>query len=97
MSDECVIFEVIAGREGACLAVGIGEDADYRLAGPKPWGGGKVVHKWTVPLDELLRLLDLLERWEMANELDPSVHEETVEQTRALLRGRLGKGTPSEQ
>lgn len=34
-------FEVISGVEGCCLALD-----DTRIAGPKPWGGGTVIHAW---------------------------------------------------
>lgn len=34
-------FEVIHGVEGCCLALD-----DTRIAGPKPWGGGTVIHAW---------------------------------------------------
>lgn len=34
-------FEVIRGPEGCCLALD-----DVRIAGPKPWGGGRVIHSW---------------------------------------------------
>ena len=34
-------FEVIRGVEGCCLALD-----DTRIAGPKPWGGGMVIHAW---------------------------------------------------
>lgn len=34
-------FEVIRGVEGCCLALD-----DTRIAGPKPWGGGTVIHAW---------------------------------------------------
>lgn len=34
-------FEVIRGVEGCCLALD-----DMRIAGPKPWGGGEVIHAW---------------------------------------------------
>lgn len=34
-------FEVIQGVEGCCLALD-----DERIAGPKPWGGGYVIHAW---------------------------------------------------
>jgi len=34
-------FEVIRGVEGYCLALD-----DTRVAGPKPWGGGTVIHAW---------------------------------------------------
>ena len=34
-------FEVIRGVEGCCLVLD-----DTRIAGPKPWGGGEVIHCW---------------------------------------------------
>lgn len=34
-------FEVIRGVEGCCLALD-----DTRIVGPKPWGGGTVIHAW---------------------------------------------------
>lgn len=34
-------FEVVSGVEGCCLALD-----DTRIAGPKPWGGGTVIHAW---------------------------------------------------
>jgi hypothetical protein len=43
-----VRFEVIGGPEGACLAVFRGALGE-RIAGPKPWGGGKTLHAWSVP------------------------------------------------
>lgn len=49
-----VLFEVISGPEGPCLSIGNGRSG-YRLAGPKPWGGGCTVHVFTVNVAELLR------------------------------------------
>lgn len=51
---EPIVFEVISGVEGACLAAGQGE-ADTRIAGRKPWGGGTVIHTFRVPVDGFLR------------------------------------------
>ncbi|MDH0335138.1 hypothetical protein [Metapseudomonas otitidis] len=48
------IVEVVNGAEGPSLYIG-DEDGGYRLAGPKPWGGGKTIHKFTVKLNELVR------------------------------------------
>ncbi|BCD88016.1 hypothetical protein PSm6_44230 [Pseudomonas solani] len=48
------IVEVVNGVEGPSLYIG-NEDGGYRLAGPKPWGGGRTIHKFTVKLDELVR------------------------------------------
>lgn len=45
-------IEVIKGGEGHCLVI-----ATRRVAGPKPWGGGSIVHSFCVELEELERLL----------------------------------------
>jgi hypothetical protein len=53
-----VTFEVIRGPEGVCLAVGDESELMLtRIAGPKPWGGGKTIHKFNVNLAELLKLV----------------------------------------
>ena len=36
-------FEVIRGVEGDCLVLD-----GMRIAGPKPWGGGRVIKEWNV-------------------------------------------------
>ena len=36
-----VIIELVDGCEGQCLVIN-----DYRIAGPKPWGGGHVKKTW---------------------------------------------------
>ena len=36
-------IELISGVEGECITVN-----DTRIAGPKPWGGGKVLKTWNV-------------------------------------------------
>ena len=54
-----VFIEVIAGREGPSLSIGDGETG-YRLAGPKPWGGGRTVHQFQVSIDELRREIDAI-------------------------------------
>lgn len=48
-------IEVIQGPEGPCLSIN-----DYRVCGPKPWGGGTVIVSWTVRMSvrELLKELD---------------------------------------
>ena len=49
-------FEVIHGVEGCCLALD-----DTRIAGPKPWGGGTVIHAWET--DEEYKVVDTQSRW----------------------------------
>jgi hypothetical protein len=42
-------IEVISGVEGPCISIDC-----FRVAGPKPWGGGKVIHKWTATIEDIL-------------------------------------------
>lgn len=49
-------FEVIHGVEGCCLALD-----DTRIAGPKPWGGGTVIHAWET--DKEYKAVDTQSRW----------------------------------
>ena len=49
-------FEVIRGVEGCCLALD-----DTRIAGPKPWGGGTVIHAWET--DEEYKAVNTQSRW----------------------------------
>lgn len=50
------VFEVIRGVEGCCLALD-----NTRIAGPKPWGGGAVIHAWET--DEEYKAVDTQSRW----------------------------------
>ena len=49
-------FDVIRGVEGCCLALD-----DTRIAGPKPWGGGKVIHSWET--DKEYKAVGAKSRW----------------------------------
>ncbi|WP_312288848.1 hypothetical protein [Stutzerimonas nitrititolerans] len=53
LSGKCWI-EVIGGREGPSIYIGDGEIA-HRLAGNKPWGGGRTLHSFKVDVAELVR------------------------------------------
>ena len=53
------LIEVISGVEGPCLSVGT-ESGGTRIAGPKPWGGGRVAHSFEVSIDALIKELELL-------------------------------------
>ncbi|SUW10771.1 Uncharacterised protein [Bordetella bronchiseptica] len=48
------LIEVVNGPEGPSLYIG-DNNGGYRLAGPKPWGGGKTVFRFVVKVDELTR------------------------------------------
>jgi|GEM_PF-5671004 hypothetical protein len=41
-------IEVIQGAEGLCVTIN-----DRRIAGPKPWGGGKVIWSWKTTVREI--------------------------------------------
>ena len=66
--------EVIKGVEGLCLAID-----DRRVAGPKPWGGGHVIHSFTVDEKRVSRIA----------ELESKIREQEAEVK--LLRKRLGE------
>ena len=51
--DHEITIDHVAGVEGPSVYV-----AGYRVAGPKPWGGGRSVHEWkTTPRDILEALV----------------------------------------
>lgn len=43
---------IIGGVEGPSVYIG-----GHRIAGPKPWGGGPVLHKWDVPLSDIKKAI----------------------------------------
>lgn len=43
-----VTLEICSGREGPSAYVN-----DYRCAGPKPWGGGRIMHTFRLSLADL--------------------------------------------
>ena len=47
-------IEVIAGVEGACLAIN-----NTRVAGPKPWGGGRITNTFVSDQDRILGALNI--------------------------------------
>ena len=60
MSDPLKI-EYVSGVEGPSLYLISAERGGYRIAGPKPWGGGKCMRTWTVPdiaLEEIRKAIN---------------------------------------
>lgn len=47
-SPTTLTLELIAGVEGDSVYLN-----DYRIAGPKPWGGGRLKKKWKVRLEDI--------------------------------------------
>ena len=48
-----ISIDVVSGPEGVALYVN-----DYRMTGPKPWGGGRVLHSFMVEADEVKQIID---------------------------------------
>lgn len=46
--DKIILIEIVAGVEGPSLYFD-----QYRFAGNKPWGGGKIIHSWKVTAKDL--------------------------------------------
>ncbi len=55
-----VLIEVISGVEGPSLYISDGSIGE-RVAGPKPWGGGRTIHSFQVKAADLRRLADAYE------------------------------------
>ena len=45
---------IIKGVEGFAVLIN-----DYRVAGPKAWGGGKIIREWTIKTDLIKKALKL--------------------------------------
>ena len=76
-AEERYPIEIIQGVEGFCIGLN-----NYRIAGPKPWGGGTVVKRWDVSLADLGRAI-------------PSIDAQATEI--AALRGALEREKRSER
>lgn len=53
-TDAKIEVEVISGVGGECLAIN-----NTRVAGPKPWGGGRVIASWKCTRADLLSALGI--------------------------------------
>lgn len=53
------LIQVIEGVEGLCLSIG-DRRGGTRIAGPKPWGGGRTIHSFKVSIDTLIDELQRL-------------------------------------
>tara|TARA_B100000614_G_scaffold262909_1_gene300742 strand:+ start:214029 stop:214250 length:222 start_codon:yes stop_codon:yes gene_type:complete len=58
MSD--IQIELIKGVEGDSLSLVQGEGCGFRIAGPKPWGGGRILQTFTISASDE-RSLDALQ------------------------------------
>lgn len=55
-SESYVSVCLVEGVEGPSVYL----DA-YRVCGPKPWGGGLILHEWRAERADILRALDIEE------------------------------------
>ena len=42
-------IDYIKGVEGDSISIN-----EYRVAGPKPWGGGKIIKSWKATVEDIL-------------------------------------------
>lgn len=52
MANNHICIDEIRGCEGNCITIN-----DYRVSGPKPWGGGVVVKNWIANVDDVIASL----------------------------------------
>ena len=53
MDKEKFEIAIIEGVEGNCILLN-----NFRVVGPKPWGGGRVIEKWQVSLEDIEQALN---------------------------------------
>lgn len=59
MKADKITLEVVSGVEGPSISLSSdGGRTGYRIAGPKPWGGGSVTYTFKVDPSELREWLD---------------------------------------
>ena len=54
LTENNIDINIVSGCEGEALYIN-----DYRVSGPKPWGGGRVVKCFETTKNDILRSLDL--------------------------------------
>lgn len=52
MTDRAIEIVVLSGVEGPSIYID-----NYRVAGPKPWGGGEITHEWKADKEDILRAI----------------------------------------
>ena len=81
-ADKRYPIEIIQGVEGFCIGVN-----NYRLVGPKPWGGGTVVKRWNVSLADLGRAIPELSATIDAQATEIAALKGALEKTAEFLNG----------
>jgi hypothetical protein len=59
---ETVFVDLVDGVEGPSLSIGDAKGG-FRIAGPKPWGGGTIVRRFTVRIEDLQEALRQYSDW----------------------------------
>lgn len=55
----------VQGVEGSSIYLN-----DYRIAGPKPWGGGKIIKEWDIELTDVYRAAGIKANADQQAEID---------------------------
>lgn len=58
MANEYIMIELVEGAEGDSLCLCGKDGSGKRIAGPKPWGGGRTIEKWEVKTDALIEAIE---------------------------------------
>jgi len=77
-----IIVDVVKGVEGPSLYM-----QDYRVSGPKPWGGGKKIHTFKVDQKDLRRALATPDQTAALDRLIAEAEARTVERIAELISG----------
>ena len=54
IKNKTLILEIVSGVEGASIYLN-----NFRISGPKPWGGGKVTRSFKVSVGDIRKALDM--------------------------------------
>ena len=80
--EEDIEISVVNGCEGKSIYIN-----HYRVAGSKPWGGGRVYAQWNCKLKDIL---DALETFIPSNDILIQANQELHRQVEELRKGKNG-------
>lgn len=64
----CVFIDICEGVEGPSVSIG-DNNGGYRVAGPKPWGGGQTSRRFTASIEDLKEAIRMYDRQAQLTEL----------------------------
>ena len=52
-------IDIVEGKEGSSICIN-----EYRVAGPQPFGGGRIIKSWKADVDDILKAIGRYEEKE---------------------------------